>query len=50
MIVGNKVDLDTKDEISFDEINQFAMGEGAMFKYTSAKDGKGVDDLFNSIV
>ena len=48
VLVGNKVDLD-KIEVPHEELQQYANSLGALLKYTSAKDGKGVEDLFNSV-
>jgi len=49
VIVGNKVDLEESKEISYEEIQKYAKDENALFVYTSAKNGKGIEDLFNSI-
>jgi GTPase SAR1 family protein len=47
-IVGNKVDLE-KQEVNYEEANSYAEELGAFLKYTSAKDGKGVEELFLTI-
>ena len=41
VVVGNKVDLQ-KEGVSYEEAKEYADSLGAMLKYTSAKDGKGV--------
>lgn len=47
-IVGNKSDLDRID-VPHDELQTYAKGLNAILKYTSAKDGKGVEELFSHI-
>ena len=47
-LVGNKCDLE-KIDVSHEEFQEYAASLGALFKYTSAKDGKGVDELFSAI-
>jgi GTPase SAR1 family protein len=49
VIIGNKVDLETKDVIPYEEAKQYASELGAIFHYTSAKDGKGIHELFQVI-
>ena len=48
-IIGNKVDLEAADVISYEEASSYAQEQGAIFHYTSAKDGKGIQDLFRII-
>jgi GTPase SAR1 family protein len=47
-IVGNKSDLD-KIDVPHEELQKYANGLNAILKYTSAKDGKGVEELFSHI-
>jgi hypothetical protein len=35
--------------IPYEEASQYAAELGAFFHYTSAKDGKGIQELFNAI-
>jgi GTPase SAR1 family protein len=49
VVVGNKVDLESPDQVPYEEASQYASQLGAIFKYTSAKDGKGVDELFQAV-
>jgi GTPase SAR1 family protein len=48
-IIGNKVDLETTDVVSYEEASGYAKELGAIFHYTSAKDGKGIQELFGII-
>jgi translation elongation factor EF-4 len=48
-IIGNKVDLETADVIPYEEARQYASELGAVFHYTSAKDGKGIQEMFEGI-
>ena len=41
-VVGNKIDLAEKEEVSYNEAKDYAEKAGAMFKLTSAKEGKGI--------
>jgi len=41
--VGNKIDLSDNEAVSYSEAKQYAESEGAYFKFTSAKDGKGIN-------
>lgn len=49
-IAGNKVDLQSSNQVPYEEVIQYAKSIGAIFKYTSAKDGKGVEELFTDII
>ena len=48
-MVGNKSDLINEEIVSKEEAQNFAKEIGALFKYTSAKTGKGIDELFKEI-
>lgn len=45
-VVGNKIDRTEEEAIGYNEVKQYAESIGAMFKLTSAKDGKGIN-VFN---
>jgi hypothetical protein len=42
-VVGNKIDRTEEEAVSYNEVKQYAESIGAIFKLTSAKDGKGVN-------
>ena len=46
ILVGNKIDLEDKRVISYDEGNEFAIKNGIIFGETSAKTGDGIEDIF----
>jgi len=48
-VVGNKVDLVSEEQISIEEGTALAKELGAVFKLTSAKENKGINDLFDKI-
>ena len=52
-VVGNKTDLLTEvgssEEVPYQEALDYANSLGAIFKYTSAKDGKGVGEVFEAL-
>lgn len=48
-VVASKVDNSNAEEISIVVGNNFAKKIGAQFHQTSAKDGTGVEDLFQSL-
>ena len=48
-IVGNKEDLIDQEEVDIDEARTWAAVENAIFKKTSAKTARGVEDLFREI-
>ena len=43
VVVGNKIDKTDQEEVSYQEGKEYADGIGAMFKLTSAKEGKGIN-------
>ena len=45
-LIGNKIDLEDKRVISYDEGNEFAIKNGIIFGETSAKSGDGIEDIF----
>ena len=49
MIVGNKIDLTDDEEVPYNTALEFSNALGAIFKLTSAKDSKGIEDLFDTI-
>eukprot|EP00826_Nyctotherus_ovalis_P055101 TRINITY_DN7295_c0_g1_i9.p2 TRINITY_DN7295_c0_g1~~TRINITY_DN7295_c0_g1_i9.p2 ORF type:complete len:218 (-),score=83.25 TRINITY_DN7295_c0_g1_i9:79-732(-) len=49
MIVGNKVDLEDKRQVSKEEGEKLAQELGLMFFETSAKEGTNVNELFNKL-
>ena len=50
ILIGNKIDLEEKRVISYDEGNEFAIKNGIFFYETSAKTGVGIEDVFlNSV-
>lgn len=42
-VVGNKIDRTEEEAISYNEVKLYAESIGAMFRLTSAKDGKGIN-------
>jgi Ras-related protein Rab-2A len=46
ILIGNKIDLEDKRVVSFDEGNEFAIKNGIIFGETSAKTGDGIEDIF----
>ena len=46
ILVGNKIDLEDKRVISYDEGNEFSMKNGIIFGETSAKTGVGIEEIF----
>jgi hypothetical protein len=42
-VVGNKIDRTEEEAIGYNEVKQYAESIGAMFRLTSAKDGKGIN-------
>jgi GTPase SAR1 family protein len=49
VIVGNKTDI-MDHKVTVKEGQEFATAHGALFKLTSAKDNKGVSELFESVL
>ena len=50
ILIGNKIDLEDKREVIFDEGNEYAIKHGIMFMETSAKTGEGVEEAFRKSV
>lgn len=48
-MVGNKCDLETKRQVTFDQGKELARQHGIHFLETSAKDTVNIDELFASI-
>ena len=46
LLVGNKVDLDSDRQVSYEEAERFALDNGLFYMETSAKDGKNVEEAF----
>ncbi len=46
ILVGNKIDLENKREVTYDEGNTFAGKNGMLFFECSAKAGKNIDNIF----
>lgn len=46
MLIGNKCDLQSKRQVSFEEGQAFARKNGLVFMETSAKTAQNVDDAF----
>merc|ERR1712173_571192 len=46
VIAGNKIDLASRQQVSWDEAESFARSVGATLHRTSAKSGKGVEQVF----
>ena len=46
ILIGNKIDLEDKRIVSYDEGNEFAIKNGIIFMETSAKTGEGVEEIF----
>ena len=46
ILVGNKIDLEDKREVTYDEGSIYAQKNGMIFFECSAKTGKNVDDIF----
>ena len=49
-LVGNKMDLEEKREITFEEGEKFAKENGLMFCECSAKTGENIDFIFNKLL
>jgi len=49
-IIGNKCDLFEKEEVSQDEVKDYCESINAIFKVVSAKEGIGIDKLFEEII
>lgn len=48
-VVGNKIDRCDEEEVDYAHIKEYATGLGAILKLVSAKQGKNIDDLFNTV-
>lgn len=48
-LVGNKIDLESSREVTFDEGKQFAIENNCLFIETSAKTGKGIKEAIFSL-
>ena len=46
ILIGNKIDLDDRRIITYDEGNEFAIKNGLIFGETSAKTGEGIEEIF----
>ena len=46
ILVGNKIDLEDKRVISYNEGNELAIKNGMIFAETSAKTGDGIEEIF----
>ena len=46
ILIGNKIDLIDKRQVSFDDGQEFAINQGIIFMETSAKTGDGVEEIF----
>lgn len=45
-LIGNKSDLDSQRDVTYEEAKKFADENGLMFMETSAKSGEGVEEAF----
>ena len=46
ILIGNKIDLENKRDVSYDEGKEYAIKNGLIFMETSAKTGEGVEEIF----
>ena len=46
ILIGNKIDLEEKRAVSYDEGSEFAIRNGIIFAETSAKTGDGIEEIF----
>ena len=49
-LIGNKIDLEEKRIVSFDEGKKFATENGIIFMETSAKTGEGIKEIFEQSI
>ena len=50
VLIGNKIDLEDKRIISFDDGKNFANENGLIFMETSAKTGEGINEIFEQTI
>ena len=50
VLVGNKIDLNDKREVSIDDINKFSQERKIKYFETSAKNNIGIEEMMNYIV
>jgi GTPase SAR1 family protein len=48
-LCGNKLDLESRRQVTQEEAQRYAAEEGLMWGETSAKTGDGVNEIFNNI-
>eukprot|EP01016_Furgasonia_blochmanni_P048995 TRINITY_DN7385_c0_g1_i2.p1 TRINITY_DN7385_c0_g1~~TRINITY_DN7385_c0_g1_i2.p1 ORF type:complete len:188 (+),score=10.28 TRINITY_DN7385_c0_g1_i2:370-933(+) len=48
-VVGNKIDLESDESIPYPEVADYAKSVGAIFRQTSAKENKGLKELFQKV-
>lgn len=48
-VVGNKIDRCDEEEVDYAMVKEYATSLGAILKLVSAKEGKNIDDLFNTV-
>ena len=48
VLIGNKIDLEDKREVTTKEAEDFAIQQGFLFHEVSAKSGDGIEDLFKN--
>jgi GTPase SAR1 family protein len=48
-VVGNKIDRCDEEEVDYAVVKEYASSLGAVLKLVSAKEGKNIDDLFNTV-
>ena len=49
-VIGNKIDLYMNKEVADTDAQNFAKEIGAVFGYVSAKDGNGINEVFDKLV
>lgn len=49
MIIGNKMDLEHKREVSYEEAAELARQSGFPYMECSAKSGKSIEEVFNTL-
>lgn len=48
-VVGNKIDRCDQEEVDYAVVKEYASSLGAILKLVSAKEGKNINDLFNTV-